>query len=112
MLVYMDSFSYMSYAVLCGEFLLQAPYCFMWGVSLTYLVLFPVGSFSYTLVAVVCGVSLTRLMMFYVESFSYMPLAVVCGEFLLHASGVFCGEFLLHTAAVLCGEFLLHALAV
>ena len=47
MLVYVDSFSYMSYAVLCGEFLLHAPCCFMWRLSLTHSVLFPVGTFSY-----------------------------------------------------------------
>ena len=87
MLVYVETFSYMSYAVLCGEFLLHGPCCFMWGVSLTRLLLFPVGSFSYTLHAVVCrvfllhasccsmlGVSLTRSVLFYVGSFSYMPL--------------------------------------
>ena len=48
MLVYVDSFSYISYAVLRGEFLLHAPCCFMWGLSLTHSVLFPVGSFSYS----------------------------------------------------------------
>ena len=73
MLAYLESFSYMSYAVLsgefalhsrccfmlevsltrpavlCGEFLFHAPCCFMWGVSLTRPLLFYVGSFSYTL---------------------------------------------------------------
>ena len=59
------SFSYMPHAVLCEEFLLHAPCCFMWGVSLT------------------------DPLLFYVRSFSYTPLAVLCGEFLLHASCCF-----------------------
>lgn len=33
-LFYVGSFSYGPWAVLCGEFLLQAMGCFMWGVSL------------------------------------------------------------------------------
>ena len=87
--------SYMSYAVLFGEFLLHAPSCFMWGVSPTRHLLFYVGSFFYMphpvlygeflLHALCCflwGVSLTRPVLFYVWSFSYMPLAVLCGEFL------------------------------
>ncbi len=70
----------------------------MWGVSLTRPLLFYVGSFAYTPLAVICGefllhalcsfmwgVSLTSPFLFDVGSFSYMPLAVLCGEFLLHA---------------------------
>ena len=37
MLYYVGSFSYTPHAVLCGEFLLHAPCCIMWGVSLTRL---------------------------------------------------------------------------
>ena len=47
LLYYAGSFSYMPLAVLGGEFLLHAPCCFMWGVSLTHSVLFYVGCFSY-----------------------------------------------------------------
>ena len=138
MLVYLDSFSYMSYTVLCGELLLHVPCCFMWGVCLTRPLLFYVGTFSYmpprcfvwgvSLTRPCCfmwGVSLTRLMLFYVTSFSYTPLAVLCREFLLHAPCCFMwgvsltppllfhvGSFSLTCPCVLCGEFVLHAPAV
>ena len=39
-------FSYTPLAVICGEFLLHAPCCFMWGVSLTRPLLFYVGSLT------------------------------------------------------------------
>ena len=98
-------------AVLCGEFLLHAPCCcFLWGVSLTAPCCF------------MCGVSLKRLMLFYVGSFSYTPLAVLCGEFHVHASccvvwGVsltrpllcYVRSFSYTPLAVLCGQFLLYA---
>ena len=71
-LVYLGSFTCALHASLYGQFLLHVLCCFMWGVSLT------------------------RLMLFCVESFSYMSLAVLCEEFLLHASAILCGEFLLH----------------
>ena len=51
---------------------LHTPCCVMWGVSLTHLMLFYVGSFSYP-------------MLFYVGSFSYTRHAILCGEFLLQA---------------------------
>ena len=110
-------------AVLCGEFLLHPPCCFMWGVSLLHAPVFYVGNLSYT------------PLLFYVGSFSYTPrVVVVCGEFLLQPLAVLCAEFLLNASccfmqgvslthpllfyvgsftytplAVLCGEFLLHA---
>ena len=82
--------------ILCLEFLLHAWCYFMWGVSLTRLMLFYVGSFSYMPYATSCrelntpcyvmwGVSLTQPMLFYVGSFSSIPYAVLCGKFLLHA---------------------------
>ena len=72
MLFYVRSFSYTPFAVLCGEFLLHAPCCFMWGVSVTHPLLFYRGSFSYTPLAGACGEF-------------YTARAVLCGEFLLHA---------------------------
>ena len=60
----------------------------MWGVSLTCLCCF------------MLEVSLTRPVLFDVGSFFYTPLAVLCGVFLLHAPAVLCGEFLLHAPAV------------
>ena len=72
MLFYVPSFSYTPFAVLCGEFLLHAPCCFMWGVSVTHPLLFYRGSFSYTPLAGACGEF-------------YTACAVLCGEFLLHA---------------------------
>ena len=76
----------MPHALLCGKFLLNAPFCFMWGVSLTHPVLFPVGSFSYTLDA------------------------VLCGEFLLHASCCsMWGVYLTCPMLFYLGRFLLHA---
>ena len=54
LLFYVGSFSYMPHAVLCGEFLLYALCCFMWGISLTFLMLFYAGSFSYTPQALLC----------------------------------------------------------
>ena len=106
----------------------------MWGVSLTRPLLFYVGSFSYTPLAVICGefllhalcsfmwgVSLTSPFLFDVGSFSYMPLAVLCGEFLFHAPCCFMwgvslthpllfyvGSFSYTPLAVLCGEILEH----
>ena len=87
------SLTYMSYAVLCGEFILRRPCFFMWGVSLTHPVLFYMQSFSSTLLSVLCGES---LMLFSVGIFWYMPCAVLCGEFLLHTPTILCGEFLIH----------------
>ena len=97
MLVHVDSFSYMSYAVLCREFPLHTLCFFLWGVSLTRSMLFYVGSFSDIPLAALCGefllhppccfmwgLSLPRLMLFYVRSFSYTLHAVLCGQFLLH----------------------------
>ena len=54
------------------EFLFHSLFCFMWEVSLTLLILFYVGSFSYT------------------------ARAVLCGEFLLHSQCCFLWEFVLH----------------
>ena len=65
MLFYVGSFSYMPHAVLCGDFLLQTAWCFIWGVSLTCPMLFPVGTFY------------------------YRPHAVLCAEFLFHATCCF-----------------------
>ena len=135
MLVHVDSFSYMSYAVLCREFLLHTLCSFLWGVSLTRSMLVHVDSFSYMSYSVLCrefllhtlycflwGVSLTRSMLFYVGSFSYTPPAVLYWEFLLHANCCFMwgfsltyplllyvGSFSYTLHAVLCGDFLFHA---
>ena len=73
------------HASLCGQFFWHVLCCFLWGVSLTRPVLFYVGRFSCT------------------------PLAVLCGGFLLHAPAVLYGEFLLQAPAVLCVDFLLPA---
>ena len=81
LLFYVGSFSYTPLAVICGEFLLHAPCCYMWGVSLTRP--FAVLCGEFLLHAPCCymwGVSLTRPLLFYVGSFSYTPLAVLCGE--------------------------------
>ena len=117
MLFYVGSFSYTPHAVLCEEFLLHAPCCFMWEVSLTRLPLFYVGRISYT------------PLLSYVGSLSYTLYAVLCGQYLLHVLAVLCGKVLLDiTAGVsltrpvlfyvgsfsytlnagLCGEFLLY----
>ena len=92
MLVYVGSFSYTPLAVLCGEFLLYAPCCFI-GEFLLHSLCSLMVSFSYTPLAVLCGeflfyapccfmwgVSLTRPLLFYLGSFSFTPLAVLCGE--------------------------------
>ena len=107
----------------------------MSGVSLTHPVLFPVGSFTDTLDAVLCGefllhasccsilgISLTRQLLFYVGIFSDISLAALCGEFLLHPPCCFMWglslprlmlfyvrsfSYMLH--AVLCRDFLFHA---
>ena len=85
MLYYVGSFSYTPHVVLCGEFLLHAPYYVMWGVSLTRPVLFYVGSFSYT------------------------PHAVLCGVFLLHAPCcIMWGVSLTRPMLLLCEDFLVH----
>ena len=104
---------------------LHAPCCcFMWGVSLTCPMLFYVGSFSYTLRAVLWGKFLlhapccfmwgdsrTRSMLFYVGSFFYMAHAVLCGEFLFHTPCCFMWVFLLdYKCLFLCRKFLFHAL--
>ena len=133
MLAYLDSFSYMSYAVLSGEFVLHSRCCFMWEVSLTRPSVL-CGSFSSTPSAVLCGeflfhapscfmcgVYLPRPMLFYVGSFFYTPLAVLCGKFLLHATSCFMWRVSLTRCfigvgmgvpytplAVLCGEILEH----
>ena len=112
----------MSHAVLCGDFVLHAPCCFMWGLSLTCPPAVLCGEFLLHVPAVLCGefllhasccsmwrVSLTRPLLFYVGSFSYMLLLFHVGSFSLTCPCVLCGEFVLHAPAVLCGEFLLHA---
>ena len=93
LLFYTGNFSYTPIAVLCGDFLLHSPCCFMWGVSLIPSMLFYVGTFSSTPHVVLCtefllhapcclmwGISLTRPLLFYVRSFSFTPLAGLCGE--------------------------------
>ena len=97
------SFSYTPRAVLCGEFLLHntpqdvlcskllfhAPCCFMWGVSLTCLMLCYVGNFLHAPGCFMWGVSLTRSVLCYVGSFSYTPCAVLRGEFPIHNPSCF-----------------------
>ena len=71
--------------VLCGEFLLHAPCCFMCGVSLIHPMLFYVGEFLlHTPCCFMWGVALTHHLLFYAGSLSYTPHAILCGEFLLH----------------------------
>ena len=78
--------------ILCGEFLIHAPCCFMWGIS-------------YTPHAVLCGEFLTLPMLFYVGSFlhsqccfmwgvSYTPNAVLCGMFFTFPMLFYVGSFL------------------
>ena len=124
------------HASLCAQFLLHVLCCFIWGASHTRPILFSVGSFSYTPLAVLCGefllhastvlygefllhaqwhfrcVSLTRSLLFYVGSFTYTPLLFYMGSFSYTPHAVLCGEFLLHAPAVLDREFLVHATTV
>ena len=122
LLFYTGNFSYTPIAVLCGDFLLHSPCCFMWGVSLTHSMLFYVGTFSSTPDVVLCrefllhapcrlmwGISLTRPLLFYVRSFSYTHFAVLCGEFLLHAPCCFiCGVSLSRPLLVYVGSLTPH----
>ena len=94
----------MPHAVLCEEFLLHAPCCFMWGFSYT-LVLFYVGSFSYTLLAVLCGGGGGCVC---VGEFSYMVHAILCGEFLLPGPCCFMWEISLTHSVLFMWGFLLH----
>ena len=119
------SFSYTPNTVLCGEFLLHAPCCFVWGISLTRPMLFCVGSFSYTPRAVLCGEFLlhnTPQDVLCAKLLFHAPCCFMCGVSLtglmlcyvgnfLHAPGCFMWGVSL-TRSVLCyvGEFLLHAL--
>ena len=89
----------MPHGVLCGELLLHDSCCFMCGFSLTDRMVFYVGTFSYTPVAVLCG------------DFSYTPHAVSRGEFLMHTRALFCGEFLLHVpCCFMCGDSLTRSM--
>ena len=101
----------MCHAVLCGEFLLHAPCCFIWGVSLMCLMLFPVGSFCYMPHAVSCwvggwGVLLCTPYYFMWVFHIHTPHIILCGEFLIHAPCCFMWGISYTPQAVLCGEFL------
>ena len=89
-------FSYTPSSIYVGSFL-HAPCCFMWGASLTCLMLFYVGIFSYRPHGVLCGefllhapcwflweLSITDPMLFYVGSFSSTPHAVLYRELLFY----------------------------
>ena len=133
-MTYVPTPSVNDFCLTLWEFLLVSLCCFMWGVSLTLLMLFSVRNFSYTPHAVLCGefllhssccfmwgVSLTLPVLFSVRNFSYTPHAVLCGEFLLHSSCCFMGGVSLTLPVLLsvgvcftcpvlfwtCGEFLL-----
>ena len=71
-MTYVPTLSVNDFCLTLWEFLFHSLFCFMWEVSLTLLILFYVGSFSYT------------------------PCAVLCGEFLLHSQCCFVWEFVLH----------------
>ena len=155
-LLYVGSFSYTPRAVYVGiVFLLHAPCCvtwvisympqfffvlFLWGVSLTCLMLCYMGNFLHAPVCLffMWGVSLTRPVLFMWRScFSYTPCAVLRGDFPLHDPSCVMwevsfaclvlyndgisltrpmlfdlGSFSYAPCAILCGEFLLvlHAL--
>ena len=118
MTFHMVSFTYTHHAVLCGEFLLHIPSCFVWGVSLrcpcyvmwegalTHPVLFYLGRFSYTPHAILSGsfsytpqsviwsIGFTLCMLFYLESFTH-PMLFYVGSFSYMPHAVLCGEFLL-----------------
>ena len=106
--------------ILCGEFLLHTPCHFMWGVSLTCLMLFYVGIFSYMPYATLCGelntpcyvmwgVSLTQPMLFYAGSFSsHTFCCVMWGVSLMCLILFYVVSFSYTPNALLCGEFLLH----
>ena len=88
----------------------------MCGISLTRTVLFYVGSFPYTPIAVLCtefllqalccfmwGVLVTHPVLFYLGSFSSTPSAVLCVWCVCVAGG---GGLSYTPYAILCGEFL------
>ena len=85
MLFRVGIFSYTPHAVLCGEFLLHAPSCFMWGVSLPRHCCFMWGVSLTRPCCFMCGFSLTHPVLIYVGSFRYTPLALLYREFLLHS---------------------------
>ena len=67
--------------VLCGEFLLHTPCCFMWGVSLTHHLPFYVGSFSYPLHAIFCGEFLLHGLSSFIWGITHSVLLYVVGFF-------------------------------
>ena len=112
----------MPHAVLCGEFLLHTPCCFMWGVSLTHSVLFYVLRLSYMPHAILCrefllhgqycfmwGISLTHSVLFYVGGFSYITVAFFMQEVCFPCPMLFDIRNLSYTPyASLCGgDFLI-----
>ena len=91
--------------LLSGEFLLHAPCYVMWGISLTHTLCCYLGTFSYTLHAILCGeFPLHAPCYYYLDKFSYTPHAVLCGEFLLHTpSCIMWGVSLPRPMQLLCG---------
>ena len=89
MLFYVRSFSYTPHVVSCGVSLTHSCSS-MWEVSLTRSLLFYVGGGGGWVGG---GNSLTWSMLFYVGSFFYMAHAVLCGKFLLHTPCCLCGFF-------------------
>ena len=93
--LYVESLSYRLRTILWGEFLIHAPCCIMWGVSITRLILYYVVSFSYTP---------------HLKKKSCTPHTALCWEFLLHAPCYYYVASLSDTPYImLYGEFLLHA---
>ena len=84
MLAYLDSFHYMSYAVLSGEFVLHTRCCFMWEVSLTRPAVLCGEFLLHAPCCFMWGVSLARCFIGVRVGVPYTPLAVLCGEILQH----------------------------
>lgn len=109
MLFYVGILSYTKYmpcVILYGEFLLHAMCYFRWGICLSCLVLFYVGSFSHMPGVLLCREFLLHASCYFMWGVSliklYMPYDILCGEFLLVLHTVCCVATLLTLSYMLC----------
>ena len=92
--------SYMVHAILCGEFLLHGPCCFIWGISVTHSALF------------MWGFLLHYWCLFLCRKFVFHALCyLISGISPTHPMQVYVGSFSNSMECVLsCKEFLLYSL--
>ena len=101
----------MPHAVLCGEFLLHAPCCFMWGVSLTHSFSFICGEILVHAPCCFMGEILLHGPYYFIWGVSFTwPMLFYGGISLTHSVLFYVGGSLTLLVLILCRKFVFHAL--